>query len=139
MPRSPRSAERHLSTMSTIRIGRDDFDATRHDTDPFLLRHPGLGDLSRRAHSRPIPPIPDLRFEYTYLKNIRSHVRVERIEESATTDEKGVAGDEQVASLSKEVVHVEWGSVMWVTFKEQFVSPLVQGVLWRVRTTVRHL
>lgn len=29
-----------------------------------------------------------------------------------------------------EIIRVQWGSVIWVTLRDQLISPLVQGALW---------
>jgi hypothetical protein len=111
--------------MSSVRIGRDDFKDIPHGDDdhkPFERLHFGP---ERRAAA--IPPVPDLRFEYTYLKNIRPHVHIEH---SSNEAKKGA--DSSESSATNEVVHVEWSSVLWITLKEQLISPLVQGALWYV-------
>lgn len=73
-------------------------------------------------------PIPDLRFEYTYLKRVRPYVHVQRRTEEKYTDEKeeGAAEDTE----GQEVVTVEWGKVIWITTRDQVISPLLQGALW---------
>lgn len=66
-----------------------------------------------REHARPRgPPIPDLRFEPTYMRKVGQHVRIER-------KEGGL-----------EVVHVEWGKVLWITTKDQILAPMLQGAVW---------
>ena len=114
--------------MTSVRIGRDDFGAGIHDQHEHRhLEH--LRFAPDRRNAQTMPPIPDLRYEFTYLKNIRPHVHVERITEDST-DEKSIELSND--SSSHEVVRVEWGNVLWITFKEQLVSPLVQGALWCV-------
>ncbi|EIM89133.1 uncharacterized protein STEHIDRAFT_129661 [Stereum hirsutum FP-91666 SS1] len=73
-------------------------------------------------------PIPDLRFEYTYLKRVRPYVHVQRKTEDKNTDKEG----EEVAedTEGEEVVTVEWGKVIWITTRDQVISPLLQGALW---------
>ncbi|KIP04360.1 hypothetical protein PHLGIDRAFT_19990 [Phlebiopsis gigantea 11061_1 CR5-6] len=118
--------------MSSVRIGRDDFNPPRHhsfhddESHHHSSRHHDLAQPRRSATL----PIPDLRFEYTYLKNIRPHVRIERCEvEAAAAHEKSGVSD---TASSREVVQVAWGKVLWITTKEQVISPLVQGILWGI-------
>ena len=114
--------------MSTVRIGRDDYDPSRkHRHEHEHETHHGLN----RAHHVPILPIPDLRFEHTYLKNIRPHVQVAHVDAQVSQSTSGEKGSEfHESSGSREVVRVSWGNVIWVTTKEQVLSPLVQGVIW---------
>ena len=117
--------------MSAVRIGRDDSKHLQHTQaahEPFGHIH--FEHEHRRTIS--VPPIPDLRFEHTYLRNIRQHVRVENAKLPGASDMKE-KNEAQEASLGTEVVHVRWGKVLWITVKEQIVSPLVQGMLWCVR------
>ena len=122
------------TAMSTVRIGRDDskhpqpLQHIQADHEPFGHIH--FEHEHRRTIS--VPPIPDLRFEHTYLRNIRQHVRVENSKPPGASNLKE-KGETQEASLGTEVVHVRWGMVLWITVKEQIVSPLVQGMLWYVR------
>ena len=37
-----------------------------------------------------------------------------------------------VISSTKEVIEVQWGKVLWVTTRDQLLSPLIQGALWYV-------
>lgn len=110
--------------MSTVRIGRDDFKPPQHPYDDH--RAPGgLHSSHKRRQRIAVPAIPDLRFEHTYLRNVRKHVHVERVK--AHIHEKA---EVQAYPPGAEVVHVAWGNVLWITFKEQVISPLIQGLLW---------
>jgi len=71
---------------------------------------------SSTSHQRPMK-IPDLRFEQSYLKGVSKFVHTEHI------DDGSEAGH-------LEVVKVDWGSVGWVTFRDQLFMPLLQGFLW---------
>ncbi|KAI0731075.1 hypothetical protein C8Q76DRAFT_793173 [Earliella scabrosa] len=95
----------------------------------------------RITERRRIPPVPDLRFEYSYLRGVSQYVRLERV--PAKVGEKGkekaVAGDEggegaevDLAVGAGEVVHVQWGRLLWITTRDQVISPLLQGALWGV-------
>ncbi|TFK84379.1 hypothetical protein K466DRAFT_496699 [Polyporus arcularius HHB13444] len=95
--------------------------------------------LRRISERRRIPPVPDLRFEYSYTRSISPYVHVERVPAppSGKGKEKAVDGEEEqdplaAAVSSGEVIRVDWGQVIWITTKDQIISPLVQGALWGV-------
>jgi hypothetical protein len=48
--------------------------------------------------------IPDMRFEPTYLRSIMTNG------------------------------HIEWSTVLWVTIRDQMLSPLLQGIIWYAST-----
>jgi len=110
-----------------------------------------------------LPAIPDLRFEYSYLRSIQPYVHVERNGSQAepthaelldraflaegfeTLDatlgipgkekEEGFAeGDVKVVNPSapgpSEIITVQWKKILWVTMRDQVISPLLQGALW---------
>ncbi|TCD70718.1 terpene cyclase [Steccherinum ochraceum] len=99
------------------------------------------GSAPHSAHPRRtgIPPLPDLRFEYSYLRSVRSLVSLSAHPRgSGSVDEKG-KGKTVALSLPEEseralaqVVHVQWGMLVWVTVRDQVISPLLQGALWGV-------
>ncbi|EKM57511.1 uncharacterized protein PHACADRAFT_251182 [Phanerochaete carnosa HHB-10118-sp] len=116
--------------MSTVRIGRDDSKPSRHshhDHDPLGHLHVQY----ERRHKISVPTIPDLRFEHTYLKNIRQHVHVKYMQTKSISDVTGKS-EAQESSQGTEVVHVAWGKVLWITVREQVIGPLAQGLLWGV-------
>ncbi len=118
--------------------------------------YPELEEIGREpeqhSHRTKLPVIPDLRFEYSYLKRIQHFVEVEGVEEQGgrtqtkrverfdqsflDNERKGRYAEEQelIASGSnfspREVVKVQWRRVLWVTMRDQVISPLVQGALW---------
>jgi len=94
----------------------------------------------RKPH---LPPIPDLRFEHSYLRSIASSVHVERlhpprrpyIRATATYDEtllqkEGLDAIRQNKPV--EVITVQWGRLFWVTTRDQVIAPLLQGAVWCV-------
>ncbi|KAI1788650.1 hypothetical protein LXA43DRAFT_1024467 [Ganoderma leucocontextum] len=97
----------------------------------------------RLADRRRIPPMPDMRFEYSYLRGVRQCVQLERPERPKTS-EKGkekaadVEGDEQEDEDEDEqlgtgeVVQVQWSRILWITTRDQVISPLLQGAVWGV-------
>lgn len=95
--------------------------------------------LRRISERRRIPPVPDLRFEYSYTRSVSQYVHVDRVPppSSEKGKEKATDGDEEqdssaVAVGAGELVRVDWGRVIWITTRDQVISPLVQGALWCV-------
>jgi hypothetical protein len=93
--------------------------------------YPELEEIGRESgqhsHRTKLPVIPDLRFEYSYLKSIQHFVEVEGLDEQGGwTQTKRAERFDQ----SFEVIKVQWGRVLWVTVRDQVISPLVQGALW---------
>ena len=95
--------------------------------------------LERIAERRRMPPVPDLRFEYSYLRSVSQYVHLEqrsasgkgKAKEKEEAEGEGENEDEAVLAGS-EVVRVEWGRVLWITTRDQLISPLLQGALWCV-------
>lgn len=96
-----------------------------------------------------LPLIPDLRFEYSYLRSIRPYIQIERstpslhpVDDPTLDDHEyeriNIPGDEKemeqnhkvLTSPTPEIIHVQWGKVIWITVRDQVVSPLLQGALW---------
>lgn len=101
--------------------------------------------LQRIAERRRIPPVPDLRFEYSYVRSVAPYVHIEQVsseQASIPTSEKGkekaVEGVDAVEPTTgatrqvTDVVRVDWGRIVWITTRDQVISPLVQGALWCV-------
>ncbi|KAJ3927536.1 MAG: hypothetical protein NXY57DRAFT_903731 [Lentinula lateritia] len=114
-----------------------------------LLRHEHLHEYSDRqssaAHSRPhFPPLPDLRFEVTYLQSIQPYIRFHqrpanarpanaktKIPDFAKIDQTTSMKTESLKLLEgEEVIEIEWMGVLWITVRDQIISPLIQGTLW---------
>lgn len=106
--------------------------------------HEHWDDHAHHHQRRRIAAVPDLRFEQSYLRSIRPYVRVEPIStEVLSKDEKGkgVAGLEdddhdsssRIVIRKEEDIQIQWASVLWVTTKDQIISPLLQGALWYVQ------
>ena len=67
------------------------------------------------GHHGPLIPaaaIPDLRFEKSYTRTIEKYVHVK----------PGTGKDEEV--------EIAWKQVLWITIKDQCISPLIQGAVW---------
>ena len=93
------------------------------------------------ADRRRIPPVPDMRFEYSYLRSVRQCVQIERPTASEKGKEKAVEGEGEEENEREgevqvvgagEIVQVQWGRILWITTRDQVISPLLQGALWCV-------
>ena len=97
----------------------------------------------RIANRRRIPPVPDMRFEYSYLRGVRQYVQLER-PPRPTASEKGkeratnideedeVQEEEEQEPGVGQIVQVQWGWILWITTLDQVISPLLQGAFWCV-------
>ncbi|KAF8893223.1 hypothetical protein CPB84DRAFT_1783472 [Gymnopilus junonius] len=113
----------------------------RHDD-----HHPGTS-------AKKLPVIPDLRFEYSYLRSVKPFVKVERVTTTRDKKKGGSEGTEdsyeqiegdregehekgegKIARVGtggpSEVITVQWAKVAWVTIRDQVISPLLQGLVW---------
>lgn len=103
--------------------------------------------VHKHTRSRP-PVIPDLRFEYSYLRSVRPYVQIERstsavdpVLEDHEYERVTMPGDEEETERNdkalssptpSEIIHVQWGKLIWITIRDQVISPLFQGALWWV-------
>lgn len=121
-------------------------------TNPPLLFHKRGGPIQdfneEPLHHRPrLPVIPDLRFEYSYLRSIQPYFKVQRVVPGPRQDidtglgeryekvdahsDKGKDKEgEQLQLVCSETIEVQWGKIIWVTTRDQVISPLLQGALW---------
>ena len=120
-------------------------------TPPLLFHKRGgpIQDFNEEPlHHRPrLPVIPDLRFEYSYLRSIQPYFKVQRIVPETRQDidtglgegyesvdahsDKGKEKEgEQLQVVRSETIEVQWGKIIWVTTRDQVISPLLQGALW---------
>ena len=100
----------------------------------------------RAAERRRVPPVPDLRFEYSYTRSVAQYVHVDTVptptsisgkgkEKAGGGGEDGPGSEDRALAEHRgagEVVRVEWGRVLWITTRDQVLSPLLQGALWCV-------
>lgn len=93
--------------MATSYVGRASAHTKHHDS----------ARMSYRDISRPSLGL-DLRFEQTYLKTIAPHVRL-------TTPASD--GNDVVQQLD-----IKWGKVIWITTRDQVLTPMFQGIIWWV-------
>ncbi|KGB74227.2 hypothetical protein CNBG_0065 [Cryptococcus deuterogattii R265] len=94
----------------------------------------------RRRVKGHMPPLPDLRFEQSFLLSIRPFLRpkpgkgsrshlAEKPEQEVRTGMVQSADRDEVYFWGREV-DVDWSRVAWVTIRDQLFAPLVQGALW---------
>ena len=95
---------------------------SQHDRDTDKAFE-AIPEASASQHHAPLklPAIPDLRFEYSYLKSVSSAVKTSWVED---------AGSEGGGHY--EVVSVNWKRVGWITTRDQIITPLLQGTVWCV-------
>ena len=119
---------------------RDGYPAHKHSTPDSRSR---------------LPVIPDLRFEYSYLRSVLPYIQIERSSSASILtdvhptdpaheyerinipgDQKETEGNDKTLSPTPvhtpEIIHIQWGKVIWITVRDQVVSPLLQGALWLV-------
>ncbi|OCF71986.1 hypothetical protein I204_07250 [Kwoniella mangroviensis CBS 8886] len=94
----------------------------------------------RKRVKQAMPVMPDLRFEQSYLLSIRPFLtprptpttiekkgQIEQTKPSGTLVKS--ADEDRVFHWGRQV-DVQWSKVLWVTLRDQVVSPLIQGALW---------
>ena len=68
----------------------------------------------------------DLRFEQTYLKSIAPHVRLT----TPASDENEKHGG--LVNPQDQQLYIKWGKVIWITTRDQVLTPMFQGMIWWV-------
>lgn len=97
--------------------------------DQAPLHPERAGHAGSNSHLH-IPAIPDLRFEHSYLRSIAPYVQTRRVT-------LGHASEKPVSTVHDsngflEVAGIDWRKVAWITIRDQLISPLLQGAIWRV-------
>ncbi|KAF4583423.1 hypothetical protein EYR40_010877 [Pleurotus pulmonarius] len=95
--------------------------------------------MASNVHHHParIPAIPDLRFENSYLRSIRPFFYVRRIyvapdAKEPDYDHADVAlAASHKAAISEEII-IDWAKVLWITTRDQVISPFLQGAVWGI-------
>ncbi|KAF7324738.1 hypothetical protein MKEN_00515500 [Mycena kentingensis (nom. inval.)] len=92
-------------------------------THPPFVAHDPKYTHPEEEHPRKaaLTTVPDLRFEYGFLKSVQPFFEL-----------KGKERQEP----GSEVLDIQWGHVGWVTLRDQVLSPLAQGALWAIAATV---
>jgi len=131
------------SEKATIASSKDDVDRVHYE----YLRRSLEREHERERRGRTVP-LPDLRFEQGYLRSLAPYVRVDRAPLAQLRDMKGKGKAAEVedegspgSGPTGEVVHIEWGPVLWITARDQIISPLLWGVVgyfyWPVISALR--
>ncbi|KZT04514.1 uncharacterized protein LAESUDRAFT_682732 [Laetiporus sulphureus 93-53] len=110
-----------------------------HSFNEHLKSGKPLEEFEQRSHSPPpkkrrAPAIPDFRFEQSFLRSIKPYVHIERqiaedIAAVATASGEKGAEKHETRVMLHEDIRVRWGRVMWITLRDQVISPLLQGAL----------
>lgn len=104
--------------------------------------HPTLGTATQpfsRRDSKPLLTVPDLRFESGYLKSISRYIVPVR-EVVVPVDEDGHDLDpedndeiDELKGVKTTTIYgINWTGLLGVMFRDQVVSPLLQGLVWYV-------
>jgi len=48
-------------------------------------------------------------------------------------DKRVVKLQSTMVSSPREIIHLQWQKIFWVTLRDQVISPFLQGALWCVR------
>ncbi|KAH7886922.1 hypothetical protein F5I97DRAFT_1936517 [Phlebopus sp. FC_14] len=115
---------------------------------PGYPSHSRHDDNEEETSLRRRLPIPDLRFEQTYLTRIHACLHIEPISEDPEDSEKKlvcstVGSEEETAYVAtthvsplvnsaQQVTRIDWGQVAYITLRDQVLMPLLQGILWGV-------
>ncbi|KAF9511090.1 hypothetical protein BS47DRAFT_1200993 [Hydnum rufescens UP504] len=91
-------------------------------------------------------PLPDLRFEQSYLKSIAPYLHVllppsnpiagERVGDGSTAGHATTTGEHSALdligtpSIYGVPISIRWSGVVWVTVRDQIINPFIQGVVW---------
>ncbi|KAJ7176657.1 hypothetical protein C8R46DRAFT_889569 [Mycena filopes] len=98
---------------------------------PFVAHDPKHVEPEKEHPRRDaLTTVPDLRFEYGFMKSIRPYFRLHN-----TSDSKGKGKERDDGSAATEpadTLEIQWRDVAWVTTRDQFLSPLLQGALWAI-------
>lgn len=105
---------------------------------PFVAHDPKHIDPQKDHPRRAVlTAVPDLRFEYGFLKSVRPYFRIRPTTTTVPESPEGTGKGKEKAparegEAATEVLEIQWLDVGWVTVRDQVLSPLVQGALWCV-------
>ncbi|OJA21573.1 hypothetical protein AZE42_04121 [Rhizopogon vesiculosus] len=86
-------------------------------------------------------PIPDIRFEQTYLSRVLTCLHVEKVTGRAGDATSPSSIDDPFTAAahvsplitsSQQITRIDWGKLAWITVRDQVIMPLLQGMLWGV-------
>ncbi|KAF9015941.1 hypothetical protein BDZ89DRAFT_1076028 [Hymenopellis radicata] len=92
--------------------------------------------MTSRPSRRPsLPAIPDMRFETAYLRKVRPYIHLTRLPTKSrnrpmtmtlsTTRKRAKQMEEP-----RELLTIDWGNVIWATFRDQVLAMWLQGAVW---------
>ncbi|EGO03870.1 hypothetical protein SERLA73DRAFT_69692 [Serpula lacrymans var. lacrymans S7.3] len=131
------------------------------DSHEYEYDFPDYPSHHNRRHHHEVPappprarlPIPDLRFEQTYLTRIGPCIHIEPRPLDIKNDEKKKGDLELLLAMADEsnadayvtathaspfldsshsIVRIDWAPLAWITVRDQVIFPLLQGILWGV-------
>ncbi|TFK32341.1 hypothetical protein BDQ12DRAFT_638886 [Crucibulum laeve] len=123
---------------------------------PFVFHQPKHARPEHdttHPHRARLPVIPDLRFEHSYLRSIRPYIQVRKLSNSENSQKRREESEDEpgyekvdlsivdkgkgkeleptaIPAVVGEVVDIQWNKVIWITTRDQVISPLLQGALW---------
>ncbi|KAG0697597.1 hypothetical protein DFH29DRAFT_945423 [Suillus ampliporus] len=118
----------------------DSHDYVYDFTDNIRGKHGELND-GLEAGYRTRLPIPDIRFEQTYLSRVQTCLHVEQVAGRGgdvglplSIDDPFIAATHvsPVITSSQQITRIDWGKLAWITVRDQIIMPLLQGMLWGV-------
>lgn len=137
--RAPRRAAQKMSTFAyphepmtdDLSSELDSVQSSDHyhaDLDEDLHpRHPHTA--FSRSEGKPLMAVPDLRFEQSYMRSVKPYIHLETRPEGQTA--YAVKLDVMpVVDSERQIARIEWGQLVWVTTRDQIISPFLQGALW---------
>ncbi|KAG2136675.1 hypothetical protein DEU56DRAFT_358450 [Suillus clintonianus] len=115
-------------------------------SDHIRRKHGELNEGLETSHRIRLP-IPDIRFEQTYLSRVQTCLHVEQIagrrggvDSPLSTDDPFTAATHvsPVITSSQQITRIDWGKLGWITVRDQVIMPLLQGMLWGIIGTYYH-
>ncbi|KAJ7254629.1 hypothetical protein B0H12DRAFT_1233293 [Mycena haematopus] len=98
---------------------------------PFVVHDPKHVDPETEQPRRAaLHNVPDLRFEYGFLRSVRPYFRLRNSDSKGKGKEK--VTEETDVSGPGDTLEIQWLDVAWVTTRDQVLSPLLQGALWAI-------
>ncbi|KAG8950321.1 hypothetical protein FRC04_007763 [Tulasnella sp. 424] len=126
------------------RWGQAAYSFDREGDRPSAYPHPSHGHHQPVPH---LPKIPELRFEQSYLLSIKPFIHPGNEgdkdvkkggEKESSKRDASMLVQEGVLTETNSVygvpLRIDWGSVAWVTLRDQVISPLLQGAAWGTAT-----
>lgn len=98
---------------------------------PFVAHDPKHIDPEEEHPRRAaLTTVPDLRFEYGFLKSVRPYFRLRSADDFKGKGKEKETGAGNAVTGPADTLEIQWLDVAWVTTRDQVLSPLAQGALW---------